>query len=327
MEHSDREKKVSVIVLTYNSDFEKLKLTLNSIALQEKIEYEFIIADDGSENVNKNIIEQYAREIFIEKKLEFVWNQYNQGTIKNYLSAIKKAEGKYVYGISPGDCFYDEYVLHDLFQFAEVNDVDVCFGKPQCYVSENGKIRPVKRVSPSNPEIFAKENYRKSFAEMAFFFGQYPIGATYFRKRNFLEHCLTQIAGHVTYLEDEASTSLYLLEGGKLLYYNRFVVFYEANSGISTNKNHCFALKFEEDIKAVGTYIAHHYKENPLVKFKWVEPRFLRMFYHPQITACAILIKALKFTFKFKKEEIGNVENLAKIQNYGIEIGEKQVCK
>ena len=39
---------VSVIVLTYNPDREKLFATLNSIIIQENIDIEIIVSDDGS---------------------------------------------------------------------------------------------------------------------------------------------------------------------------------------------------------------------------------------------------------------------------------------
>ena len=41
---------ISVIVLTYNAQWEKLSATLISIIFQNKIEPQIIIADDGSTN-------------------------------------------------------------------------------------------------------------------------------------------------------------------------------------------------------------------------------------------------------------------------------------
>ena len=47
---------IAVEVLTYNSDLEKLKLTLNSILIQKNIDFEIIIADDVSKNFNEKSI-------------------------------------------------------------------------------------------------------------------------------------------------------------------------------------------------------------------------------------------------------------------------------
>ena len=42
---------MSVIVVTYNSEWEKIKITLNSILRQKNISLQIIVADDGSENI------------------------------------------------------------------------------------------------------------------------------------------------------------------------------------------------------------------------------------------------------------------------------------
>mgnify|MGYP004525905541 CR=1 FL=1 len=307
---------VSVVLLTYNSDLEKLKYTLNSIAMQKEIDYEVIIADDGSKTLDAQTIEKWAHQRFEEQKVKFLWNKQNQGTIKNYLSAVNLATGNYVYGISPGDYFYDEFVLRDLYRFAEANHAEVCFGKPQCYVNREEKQELVRCVTPINPEFFAPEKYRRFFATVAFFFGQFAVGATYFRKREFLQNCLKKLAGKIIYVEDEASTFIYLLEGGKLLYYNRFVVFYESNSGISTNKNHPLAKRFKEDEEEVSRYMVSHYGDDPIVRFKWIEPHFVRFLRHPCVAMCVIANKLCKIACKNRKQAFGNIENLKKIQGF-----------
>ena len=41
---------ISVVVLTYNPDLNDLKKTLRSIMLQDGVDFEIVIADDGSKN-------------------------------------------------------------------------------------------------------------------------------------------------------------------------------------------------------------------------------------------------------------------------------------
>ena len=50
---------VSVILATYNSDLKRIFETLYSILIQEKITFDLVIADDGSENNYKKEIEDY----------------------------------------------------------------------------------------------------------------------------------------------------------------------------------------------------------------------------------------------------------------------------
>ena len=49
---SDNKNLFTIIVITYNSDFSKIKKTLLSILEQQDVEFEVIIADDGSVNNN-----------------------------------------------------------------------------------------------------------------------------------------------------------------------------------------------------------------------------------------------------------------------------------
>ncbi|NCB27289.1 MAG: glycosyltransferase family 2 protein [Bacteroidia bacterium] len=53
---------VSIIVLTYNSDFYKIIRTLESIVLQTYKKFEIIISDDGSSSFQANSLEHYFKE-------------------------------------------------------------------------------------------------------------------------------------------------------------------------------------------------------------------------------------------------------------------------
>ena len=108
---------ITVIVATYNPEWKKLRSTLLSIVTQKNIDFEIIITDDGS---NDDYFDK-AREFFIKNeisKYRFIKNQINIGTVKNFYNAIKCAGGEYVYGISPGDMFYEETTLEKLYFFA-----------------------------------------------------------------------------------------------------------------------------------------------------------------------------------------------------------------
>ena len=52
-------KEVSVVVVTYNSPFEKLENTLQSVIWQENVDFEIIIADDGSKSFDKERVENW----------------------------------------------------------------------------------------------------------------------------------------------------------------------------------------------------------------------------------------------------------------------------
>lgn len=308
--------KVSVIVLIYNPNLNRLKYTLNSIALQKDIGYEVIISDDGSEKIDIKEIEKITNEILKSVPIKYRWAEKNLGTVYNYYEAVKMAEGEYVYGISPGDYIYDCTVIRDMYNFAVDNKAIVCFGNVQKYEVEGNDIKLLKNRMPMTPIIYSPLKYNKTFIKVAFFNGQYVIGAAYFRKREEFEYKLSQIVGKVKYLEDMATSYLYLLEGTKILYNDRVIVWYESNDGISNNKDHPLYKEFTSDEKSVKTMIINLYGSEPIVDFKWKSHRILRFINHPIIGMCAIINKVFKMLGKEMKINNNIIEEYYKIINY-----------
>ena len=54
---------VSIIVATYNADWQKLMMTINSIIIQSGVKFEIIFADDGSKIKWNDKIRRYLRMI------------------------------------------------------------------------------------------------------------------------------------------------------------------------------------------------------------------------------------------------------------------------
>lgn len=122
---------VSVICLAYNADINKLLTTLKSIIYQENCNFEVIVADDGSKNNYRELIEKYFRKNnFVNYKLVLntKLNTKNHGTVENLISGLDVASGKYVKQISPGDYLFDQYTLSKVFDFAEKISANLLFG-------------------------------------------------------------------------------------------------------------------------------------------------------------------------------------------------------
>ena len=103
---------VTVLVITYHPAWEKLRQTLISAMLQKDVRCQIVIADDGSdENHRDRILSLFREYAFTEYTL--VLNDHNQGTVANYLSGLRAAEGEYTKGISPGDFFSGPFVLRE----------------------------------------------------------------------------------------------------------------------------------------------------------------------------------------------------------------------
>ena len=100
---------ISVIITTYNSpDF--LKKCLNSFLKQKDKNFEIVIADDGSTEDTKRIIENFKDSFF---KVSHAWHEdmgFRAAKIRN--EAVKLASGEFLVFID-GDCIvFDDFIMN-----------------------------------------------------------------------------------------------------------------------------------------------------------------------------------------------------------------------
>ena len=252
---------VSVIVLTYNSDFEKLKKTLLSVLNQKGLDFEVIVCDDGS----KEKCFDEIKKLFDEhgfKNYKFVDNKENKGTIKNYLSGLYEAKGEYAFAISAGDMLYDEEALKSFLSFAKENDVEILFGDCICYNFKEGKIKIYNEEhSPRRPEIYdIGADIKKAKREM--FLGDQVIGVAYFRKTEIAIKYFEKLTSLIRYAEDNPSTLFAYEEGVKINHFNRKVVWYEYATGMSNAGSSPMAQKIIDEFKVIYAHLAKEYKGN-----------------------------------------------------------------
>lgn len=308
------EVKISVIVVTYNPDKEKLIRTLYSIVRQKNICFEIVISDDGTKDFDEVLVRKYFSSVnFTNYKI--VTHERNQGTVLNYKDGVDNCKGEYVYGISPGDFLYNEDTLHSIYEFVNKYKIDICFGKANYYRYEDNRIKQEKTVYPKWPEIFnLKQN--KSFSDIAFFSGQQPIGASYLRRKTVAQKYLAYIAGNVKYVEDYPSTALYLLDNNKIYYYGKPCVWYEVGTGISTNSSDIWRKRMDVDEAEVKEIMFSLHPENTILKVKYNKNLSNRL-KHLVICLIAIYIKIVA-AIKFHQTSIDyeHKSELEKILNY-----------
>lgn len=100
--------KVSLIIATYNNPA-YLYLTLKSVMNQRRLPDEIIIADDGSGEETRSLIEELAAESFVP--LRHVWHPdegFRLGAIRN--KAIEAAEGEYIIQIDGDIILHPDFV-------------------------------------------------------------------------------------------------------------------------------------------------------------------------------------------------------------------------
>lgn len=101
---------VTVITTTYKK-FDGIEDTFLSVLNQDYPRLEYLIADDGSDNFDRGLIE-YNILKYKKRNLEnfqIIHHDHNLGTVKNINIATKRAKGDYIIGLGLEDLF----VSHD----------------------------------------------------------------------------------------------------------------------------------------------------------------------------------------------------------------------
>ena len=106
MDYIEKEKKVSVVLCTYNGSL-YLQEQLDSILSQSYPIYEIIIQDDCSTDSTVQIAQEYAQKYPL---IRVFVNKQNIGFNSNFLSAILKAEGDYIALSDQDDIWHPEKI-------------------------------------------------------------------------------------------------------------------------------------------------------------------------------------------------------------------------
>lgn len=314
---------VSVIILTYNPVCKKLLNTLESVVKQKNISFEVIISDDGSkENIYFEEAEKMLKEYDINN-YTLLKNKKNLGTVKNICNALKKANGKYVYLISPGDYVYNDTTLSDFYNFAESKNAKICFGDYLMYVykDNNVDIKSTK-YTPCYPKIFNKSFfwYKIAFYDVAG--ASYVIGPSYFREKNYTIKMMNFIKKYSIYVEDNTSTLYALAEKEPVYYLPQKIVWYETNSGISTSNNSEWNKKMEDDFSNVINALSENYPKDKSISANvelsalenkmdiWHKIKFLLK--HPVYSAVIFFVHKKERTMEVSKEETEYISAILK---------------
>lgn len=291
---------VTVLIITYNPDYRKLFSTIWSSILQKNISFEIIVCDDGSKTNYKKEIETLFTD-YPDIPFYFVENMDNVGTVKNILSGLQIASGKYTYVISPGDYFFSEESINKLFAYAESINCDICFGKSQYYYSENGHIEMIRQMTPEAPRIFSRILPQR-WITLAFCETQGIVGATYFRRTNIFKQYMEEICSY-SLLDEDNCTSYYHLFCAKkrICFCNEYAVWYEYGSGISTSKNSNYLNRLSNDCTNVLKRIQSIQNKNRILDYVLDEDKQHRKRNHPVIRIEVYLLIALGKFLKYKK--------------------------
>ena len=245
---------VTVQVLTYNSDPEKLRQTLRSIIMQKDIAFQIVISDDGSARPPF----EEARTFFAENDFhdyKFVENPVNRGTVWNYFSAVEASDGTYVKPFSPGDLLSANDVLAEWVAQTRNHQADASIADAFYYGQNDQGVYPVRaKTHPQDVSCYQKGNQDR--IRMNYLFGaDLFLGAAVLCRRETALAYLRELCGKVIYAED-GMFRLMAYDGVSVYYYPREAIFYEYGPGISTCGSPVWQERLRKDWLATAQILA-----------------------------------------------------------------------
>lgn len=299
--------KISVLVLSYNSDIDKLYLTLKSIIKQKIDDFEIVVSDDGSkDNHEQELAEYFKQNDFSNYKL--VMNEQNRGTVQNILSGLKACEGEYVKPISSGDCLYAEDTLARLYDFMKADSLDYCHGLIRGYHRlEDGSIQYIPYSHPFDIEAYRKRDMDKITRNLVLY-SDNTCGAGICYEKKFFIHYMNLISEVVKYEEDIFQV-VAAVENRKVALFDDYIVWYEIGLGVSTNKKSKIYDLLAKDVDGLyrklydwhpeNKYVKKRYKMLPLYNIKNLYVRtMLRFFVNPDAIRYLFSSYCQRFTGK-----------------------------
>ena len=259
--------KISVLVLSYNSDIDKLYLTLKSIIKQKIDDFEIVVSDDGSkDNHEQELAEYFKQNDFSNYKL--VMNEQNRGTVQNILSGLKACEGEYVKPISSGDCLYAEDTLARLYDFMKADSLDYCHGLIRGYQQlDDGKIQYVPYSHPFDIEAYRKRDMDRITKNLVLY-SDNTCGAGICYEKKFFIHYMNLISEVVKYEEDIVQV-VAAVENKKTALFDDYVIWYEIGLGVSTNKKSKIYDLLAKDVDGLYRKLYEWHPENKYVKKRY----------------------------------------------------------
>lgn len=141
---------VSVIMATYNhADF--VKQAIESVLAQKGVEFEFLIADDGSSDQTKDVV-----ALIKDEKIQFFPNELNRGACIVTNELIELASGEFIALINSDDYWTTpDKLAYQVQVMRERPSVGACFGRAN-FVDRYG--RNIDKKSLPFGAVFDQEN-------------------------------------------------------------------------------------------------------------------------------------------------------------------------
>lgn len=226
---------LTVCLVTYNSDWQKVRRTLVSILEQKHVRYELIISDDGSDEDHFEKITKLL-ESYRFADYRFIKHAKNVGTAGNVYQVYCQAKGMFIRLLGPGDYFTGETQLSQWLDLFQEEELLIAFGDSVYYSYGEGKTRFYRlKNSPRNLWIYRSKRNHGAVRTSYLILNEFICAASFimFHRQLVLDYSF-EIQGKVRYAEDNIFR-LMMFDGFEFPYYRYNSCFYEYGSGVSTS--------------------------------------------------------------------------------------------
>ncbi|MBQ2938152.1 MAG: glycosyltransferase [Clostridia bacterium] len=130
------EDKVDILLTTYNTKIEYLKMQIDSILNQTYKNFTLIISDDCSPNKEvRTVLKEYEQK---DDRIKLYFQEKNLGYTKNFEFALTKSTAEYIAFSDHDDIWYDNKIEESL-KILKEKDVDLVYCDAK-QIDENGKV-------------------------------------------------------------------------------------------------------------------------------------------------------------------------------------------
>ncbi len=139
MEEKQKNKKISIVTVTYNAG-KTIDKTIQSVINQTYNNIEYIIIDGRSTDNTLSIIEKYC------SKISILVSEKDNGIYDAMNKALDIANGDYIFFIGADDIFYNNYVIENVVKSIK-NEDEIYYGDvymPEHHKTYWGKVGKIK---------------------------------------------------------------------------------------------------------------------------------------------------------------------------------------
>jgi glycosyltransferase involved in cell wall biosynthesis len=219
---------ISVISINYNSAFEDVQLTINSVLNQSYQNLEYIIIDGASTNGSLDIIKSF------QNKIDVLVSEKDSGIYEAMNKGIRLAKGDWIILMNMGDAFIDDQLLlNRIVNSGKLEKEGIVYGNT---IMVKGQVKYIKHYHPNL-------NYNIVFGVLKLNHQSILTHRSVFNKIGLFDEKRFRIGADFYWM----NKVLYEMGNSAFSYIDEIIAIYK-EEGVSSNQNSYKRMHFENRI-------------------------------------------------------------------------------